>query len=34
MLTNNAITKFPNEQRVIDFVLEKYDYGDFVSMKK
>lgn len=29
---NNAIHKFPNEQRVVNFVMKKYDYGGYVKI--
>lgn len=30
---NNAIDKFPNEQKVINFILRSYDYGGYVDVK-
>lgn len=30
---NNAIDKFPNEQKVINFILRTYDYGGYIDVK-
>ncbi len=32
-LYNNAVEVFPNEQKVVNFVLRHYDYGGYVDIK-
>ncbi len=32
-LYNNAVEMFPNEQKVVNFVLRHYDYGGYVDIK-